>query len=208
MVGHRPLTLLVYITCAVFALALLGEGVAVGFDKLGVVERVAGVVTVLAVAMERWLWHWPLFRGWLVSIPDVRGTWQGTLRSSWVNPDTGRALEDRVVYLVVRQTLTTLTARLITSEARSDVIAHSFATVEGGIVLYAVYRGVPDIGLRATGRSRMYHGAWRVEVEGVPARRLRTEYWTDRATTGQINFDARRWKVATNYEMAERMFAS
>jgi hypothetical protein len=55
----------------------------------------------------KWLWRLPIFRGWLVTVPYIQGTWYGDLQSTWVNPTTGAGIPPLKVILIVRQALST-----------------------------------------------------------------------------------------------------
>lgn len=34
------------------------------------------------LALIKWAWHWPIFKRWLIAIPDLRGRWVGAYKSS------------------------------------------------------------------------------------------------------------------------------
>lgn len=67
----------------------------------------------------------------------------------------------------------------------------------------------PELHLRGE-RSEMHHGAIALNTHG-PQRRPNTltgEYWTDRATSGQMEFSARIPEIFTRFSDAERAFTS
>src|SRR5262249_26319552 len=35
-------------------------------------------------------WKLPIFRKWLVPFPDLNGTWQGTIQTTWRDPQTNQ----------------------------------------------------------------------------------------------------------------------
>src|SRR2546430_12587044 len=35
-------------------------------------------------------WRLPIFRKWLVPFPDLNGTWQGSIQTTWKNPELAR----------------------------------------------------------------------------------------------------------------------
>ena len=96
------------------------------------------VVSVLAVAatiFERWGWACRIFQGWFVKRPNLQGSWRVELKSDWVNPDTGQIIDPITCYMVVRQTLTTLSMRLMTAESSSWLIAHKIVEENDGVFL-------------------------------------------------------------------------
>lgn len=108
-----------------------------------------------------------------------------------MNPKTGeRIAPDTEVYLVVRQTLWTVSANLITRESKSCSTA---ATIEddgcGQYQLTALYRNVPRASVRD--RSEVHHGAFKLDIGGETVDRLEGYYWTDRGTMGEFEFDTR-----------------
>ena len=112
---------------------------------------VVGVIVTIVGVFSRWAWAWPLFRGWYVKRPDLRGTWKAEIQSNWKNPETGSGVPPIAAYLAVRQTLTTLSLRLMTPESKSKLIAHSIELEKDGIYRIAgIYRNEPRVELQGT----------------------------------------------------------
>ena len=68
-------------------------------------KKLPDVVTVymaLYFLFTRWAWRLPIFRGWLVPFPDLTGTWEGTLITTWKNPETGEVPSPIAVLLFIR----------------------------------------------------------------------------------------------------------
>jgi hypothetical protein len=77
------------------------------------IKKLPDVVTIFVLVsfvFAKWLWRLPIFRGWLIQFPDLQGTWEGTLQSSWVNPETGQGIPPLKVILVIRQTFSSVAA--------------------------------------------------------------------------------------------------
>lgn len=169
---------------------------------------VVGVISIVVVLFNKYAWAWPLFRGWYVNRPDLRGTWQVEIRSSWVDPNTGNAVAPIVAYAVVRQTLASLSLRLMTPESRSKLIAHSIEQDEDGLFrLAGIYRNEPRIELQGV-RSEIHHGAFSLEVHGQPVDSLEGHYWTDRETKGAMKLHKRQSKFYETYEQANQAFGA
>src|SRR6266576_3700450 len=96
-------------------------------------------------------WKWRVWRGWLVRRPNIAGTWIADLRPTGGRPPlTG--------FMVVRQTLTSLSLRLLTAEASSVSLASSIVhEPDGARALASVYRSDPRLEVRD--RSPIHNGA-------------------------------------------------
>ena len=122
--------------------------------------------------------------------PDLRGTWKGELECTWVSPDTKEKLPKIEVYLVIRQTFTTLDVRLFSAESSSISLAASvFSDKVGLYTLATAYRNTPTLLRRS--KSPISHGGLLVSVRGNPVHQLDGEYWTDRYTMGEVKFTAK-----------------
>jgi hypothetical protein len=165
--------------------------------NIGSVAAIFGtLVTVVYGAVllfSYFLWPWALFSKWLVKRPDLRGTWRTTLISDWKDPVTNLPGPHVEAYMVVRQTLSTLSMRLFTDKSRSLLVAHEFETDPDGLFrLFAVYRNSPKIQYQGS-ESAIHHGALLIEIHEVKPKKLEGHYWTDRGTRGTIEM-----KHATN----------
>jgi hypothetical protein len=86
----------------------------------------------------------------IIGTPDIHGTWRGLMNSSYAIPATGLARPPRVVYLAIRQTLSTVWVRLLTDESQSDQMAGSIVKdriSEDWLLSYS-YRNTPRLPLR------------------------------------------------------------
>jgi hypothetical protein len=121
------------------------------------------------------------------ALPDLKGTWKGTIASTWVDPATGRGVPPIEAYYVVRQAGSRLRIRLATAGATSELLAgRLFRDGDGTPTVTGVYRNAPGPG--QGGGSPVHHGAILVRADGG---RLEGTYWTDRGTSGTLRFD--RW---------------
>jgi len=167
---------------------------------------VVGAIVAIVGVFSRWAWASPIFYGWYVKRPDIRGTWKVTLQSNWINPETGEGISPIVAYFAVRQTLTTLSLRLMTPESKSKLIAHSIELEDDGIYRIAgIYRNEPRVELQGD-RSEMHHGSLLLEIYGKPAKSIEGHYWTDRGTRGTMIVTDRKKKVFDTFDAAKAAF--
>jgi len=187
MVKSIHLSALVWIGFGIVAvtLALDGAQVTTGmFKPCGVVVTVLGLIL---LAFDMWWWGLGFLHPWFVDRPYLKGTWKGVLESSYVDPTTQQRAGPIEVYLVIRQTFSTIHLRLLTNESASESMANNIPKGEDGVYTVAsVYRNTPKLDVRD--RSTIHHGAVILNVEGNPVTSLRGEYWTDRMTRGELRF--------------------
>ena len=174
-------------------------------DFLKPFGTVVGIIALFVTLFNKYMWSWKIFKGWYVKRPDIRGTWKVELKSSWVNPETGKETPPIYGYAVVRQTLTFLSVRLMTKESRSVLVAHSIEQQEDDDLfkLIGVYRNEPKIELQGV-RSEIHHGSFALEVHGAPVYELQGHYWTDRGTKGGMALMNKVEKLYDTYDQAQR----
>jgi hypothetical protein len=162
------------------------------------------VTSLILGVWDVWLWRLPAVQR-IPGVPRrIRGTWQGTLRSYWIDPATGQPLPPKKVYLVVHQTATLISVKLFTNESRSTSTIADVSTVDGLSVLTYVYLNRPD--MRVESRSRMHHGSTTIDVCGRPPSRLHGRYWTDRESKGELEFTKWHKGLADDFAEASRYF--
>jgi hypothetical protein len=205
MLTRMQLSIIVALTMgfALLWLWLRGEQPTIG----SVAATLGTVVTVLygsLLLFALYIWPWPLFRGWLVKRPDLRGSWKATLHSDWIDPKTGQKGPPIEAYMIVRQTLSTLSMRLFTEKARSVLVAHAIEPEPDGLFsLSAVYRNSPKIEFQGA-ESAIHHGALLMEVHEIRPQRMEGHYWTDRGTRGTIELERKSPLHYSSFEDAKR----
>src|SRR5207244_4003800 len=75
--------------------------------------------TIVLGVWDRWLWRLPLVQRFPRVPRDLKGTWRGTLTSFWTDPATAQRPDPKIVFLVIRQSASQLTAVLFTDESSS-----------------------------------------------------------------------------------------
>lgn len=203
MITNTQLRVLLGLSVVLWAIVLVLQGRDVSVDMLAPFSYVLTGLSFCVLLWERRLWSWYIFRGWLNKRPDLRGTWKGVVNSDWIDQDTEQGRGPIDVYLVIRQTYTTIDVRLFSEESSSVSLSGNIFTDSVGVCTLAVaYRNTPRILKR--GRSPINHGGMLLSLVGDPVHKLDGEYWTDRGTIGEITLMARRKVTAHDFEEAAK----
>jgi hypothetical protein len=196
---------IIYVTVAAWAIFLLASGQHLSSDMLRPLSTVSSVLVLLSIAFELWLWKLPLFQGWLVKRPVIEGTWRTELRSNWKDP-TGTVIPPIEAFVVIRQTLLSLSLRLMTKESSSCLIGTEIVcSTDGLYCVSGVYRNEPR--LRDRRHSPIHFGAVRLQVIDTPIQMLEGHYWTDRNTAGEMQLTDRQKKKFQDFKSAQDHFA-
>jgi len=164
------------------------------WESYGALSSAINVTLVAIVLFATWGWHFKIFRSWLVRVPDIRGTWKGSLQSSWINPETGKELAPIPIQLVIRQTLLWTSCRLYTGESSSWSFTASFIFDQDGTTqLIFNYLNEPEV--RYHHRSNQHYGTCMLRVLLNNSKSLNGTYWTARSTKGdmQLVFDSKNY---------------
>lgn len=204
MLSRLHLSVILLLAAGIWGTMLVVEGVAVSGTWFRPFSTVVGILLLLLVAFDLWAWRLRFLQGWFVPRPDIRGTWRVELRSDWKNPVTNEVVAPIPGYLVVRQTFSTLSLRMLTSESSSELVAAEISkATDGTYRLAAVYRNEPKLSVRD--RSPIHYGAIVLDVQGDPAKDLVGYYWTDRKTRGELRTLARHDTIAGSFSQAEAL---
>ncbi|NLD45963.1 MAG: hypothetical protein GX660_02025 [Clostridiaceae bacterium] len=86
------------------------------------IKKLPDVITIyvlLVIVFTNWAWRLPIFKGWLVSFPDLQGTWKGEIESTWNDPATSQKIPPKDVTLVIKQTFSKISCSMYTDESDS-----------------------------------------------------------------------------------------
>src|SRR5262245_17396663 len=111
MIKSIHLSTLVWGAFLILAALLILEGTQV---TTGLFKPCGTVVTILAFALlifDKWAWSFHILHPWFVDRPYLKGTWKGTLQSTYANPETGQQVPPIEVYLVIRQSFSAIHMR-------------------------------------------------------------------------------------------------
>ena len=193
----------------VWWIVLLLQGTPVTLAHVRPFSAVVATLVGLGSLFEVVLWRSKWLHGWLVKRPDLRGTWRVEVKSSYTKPETGESVPI-VCYMGVEQTLSKLQMHLMTPESESWFIADTVRSSPSGngYQVIGVYTNEPTIHLRNERISEMHQGAIILETHGEQVRpvTLTAKYWTDRKTTGTMDFTSRVERVYTRFADADRVF--
>ena len=149
MLSRLHLSVILLLAAGIWGVMLVVEGVAVSGTWFRPFSTVVGVLLLLLVAFDLWAWRLRFLQGWFVPRPDIRGTWRVELRTDWKDPTTGGVVAPITAYLVVRQTYSTLSLRMLTPESSSELAAAEISkAADGTYRLAAVYRNEPKLSVR------------------------------------------------------------
>jgi len=178
------------IFAVIWIFLLLTGGVTSLLDLVKVAEKFPQAVTIyaiLALLFTKWIWRWKIFQGWLVQIPDIQGTWRGSIISTWVDPSTNQKKDLIPAILAIKQNFNKIDCFLFTKESSSYSTAAEINTDQGGnLYLNYNYTNRPKASFRE--KSEIHDGAAILQIIKNPNRSLEGEYWTSRKSTGEMKF--------------------
>ena len=155
-------------------------------EALKKLHDVVTVYMVLYVLFIRWGWRLPIFRGWLVPFPDLTGTWEGRLITTWRNPETGEVPAPINIRLVVRHYFDRISCVLYTAESMSWSTAATLYSNNDDAIKRLSYTYINQPKASVRDRSSISNGAAVFRIVEGKGRRLEGQYWTDRRTTGDM----------------------
>jgi len=194
----------VFLTVLLLIGTLYLQGQSIIRPSLNAYSWIATIITAVLIAWNKWLWRIKLLYP-LSKMPDVRGTWKAELNSFWKDPKTGQARGKIEVYLVFRQTFSSLDIRLFSAESSSVSLSANVVTDGEGVhTIATTYRNEPSIAHLA--HSPISHGGMLLSIRGEEiVRQIDGKYWTDRQSTGEIKMTERSSKIASGFDEASQL---
>lgn len=206
MIERLHLSTLILIAALLWAALLALEGVAITAAWFRPFSVVIALLLLLLTAFDLYLWRLPFLQAWFVKRPLLDGTWKADVRSNWKNPDTGKAIDPIEGFMVIRQTFSRLSLRLLTDESQSELLGADLIRADDGTYrVVGVYRSEPKLTVRD--RSPIHYGGLALQVIGKPPRSLEGHYWTDRDTAGAIALTDRRSMHLEDVAAAHKVYA-
>lgn len=155
------------------------------FDFMKPIPTVVTVDMLLIGIFVKWLWRWRRLQGWLVPFPDLNGTWQGHIQTSWKDSE-GKTPSPIPVILTIKQSFLRMSCVMRTLEMESHSYLEGFCIDKDAQIrrLCYSYTSRPKSSLRA--RSTPHDGTILFNIIGKSANKLEGEYWTQRHTTGSV----------------------
>lgn len=183
-------------------------GADLGWALLKPYGLVVSVVGLIALVFETFLWRLPIIRSMLVKRPSLIGTWRATLESNFKQPDGAQTI--KTVYVVITQTLTSISVRMFTDKAHSRSLAESIrpSPTDSLFELSIAYQSIPDIDHRSSvGGGSIHFGALLIPNISYSPKQISGHYWTDRRTEGKLTLEERRPQLVSSYREAQQIFS-
>jgi hypothetical protein len=156
------------------------------FDFFKVLPTVAIIDGVLIAIFIKWGWKLWIFKNWLVPFPDLNGTWEGTIKTTWIDPKTGQTPAPIPAILTIKQTFTKISCVMRTAEMTSYSFSEDFKLESDNQLKQLSYSYTSKPLTTISDRSPVHDGSIVFEIIGDPVQKLKGQYWTARKTTGEI----------------------
>lgn len=205
MISRLHLSTILVTAALIWGGLLVLSGVQVSPEWTRPLSTVTGVMVLLLAAFDLFLWKLSFLQGWFVKRPVLYGTWRTEIRSTWVDPSTGKQAGPIEAYMVVHQSFSALSLRLYTKESASELLGAEIVGGHDGVYRVAgVYRNEPMLSVRD--RSQIHHGGLLLHVIGSPPTALKGHYWTDRKSAGEIELTERKTEEFHDFATAHAAF--
>jgi len=202
MITTKNINSFVWLTGILWIVFLFVAGIKVPDKFLQPVSLIIGFWTIFLGAYEKWIWRWDCIGLLFEPQPDLNGTWQGRLISSFVDPQTKQRVPEIEVYFSVTQTYSTINYKMFTKDMASELISGRLIKDENGqFSIYGIYRSIPNILLRE--KSPIHFGAVNFAYS---QNKIEGSYWTDRDTKGTITFSKKINSIIFDFENAKNAF--
>ena len=185
-----------YFFFALFSLTFVGMALATGTSvndlesALKTAYKAIPIIILIWIGFAGYAWKWPIFKGWLVPFPNLDGTWEGTIQTTWADAD-GNVPRPIPVILTIRHTFGRVSCVMRTAEMSSwSYLADFWLDTDEQIrKLGYSYTSSPRVTVQA--RSNAHDGTMVFEIIGDPTSKLKGIYWTTRQTTGEVTLTKR-----------------
>jgi hypothetical protein len=206
MKTERYIKAIIYIAVLAWTVVLYVNHQTIQSSWLKPLSTVTTVVLYAVMAFDLWLWKLPFLHGWFVKRPVIEGVWKVEIKSNWVNPANGAQIAPVEGYMIVRQTFSTLSMRLLTAESSSELVGTEIVCSSDGLnCVSGVYRNEPRFEVRD--RSEIHYGAVWLKVFDERQKSIAGHYWTDRESAGEILLSEQRNKKFQAFQSAKAYYA-
>jgi len=156
------------------------------------IATIATIISVICIpafnAIWRWVWKkFPVLNR--VVFPDLNGVWEGTLISTWINPETNLPLPPIPATVTIVQTLFDTSIAMKTGESHSHS-TRCLLEADHTAGIFRIWYGYDNRPLSEVDyRSARHEGVAWLEVENsmdTNDTRLSGQYFTQRSTRGDI----------------------
>jgi hypothetical protein len=164
------------------------------------------VVTIEAgiwLVFTQWAWKQNIFQSWLVAEPIVQGTWKGTLKSTWVNPETGVAPDPIPIVFSIKQDFYNISCSIYTQESSSHSYFGRIYIDESSDVKRFIYTYTNKPKASVRHRSEYHDGTANLRIIGGSQNKMEGDYWTTRKSTGDIEVEFVQKKLVSSFSEVE-----
>lgn len=205
MTAQRYIKVIIYTAVLAWTVILYLNHEAIQLPWLQHLSTTVTIVLYAVMAFDLWLWKLPFLHDWFVKRPVIDGTWKVNIRSNWKELAQEVTVSPIEGYMVVRQTFSSLSMRLLTAESQSELVGTEIVcSVDRQYCVSGVYRNEPRFQMR--GKSQMHYGAVWLRIVTQPTKQLVGHYWTDRATAGEMEFTDRQLKKFQTFDSASNYY--
>jgi hypothetical protein len=180
-------------------LLVSGTTLEIGWEAIKKLPNVVTIYVLLALIFTNWAWRLSIFKKWLVPLPDLQGTWKGTLESTWIDPTTNQKIPPKDVMLVIKQTFSNISCVMYTDESDSFSNTAQINEDDDSGIFRLSYNYTNRSRANVRDRSAIHDGAAILKVITEPEKVLKGEYWTSRKTTGDISVKFVSRKLSENF---------
>jgi hypothetical protein len=142
------------------------------------------VAGILCIGFLNYAWHWPLFRGWLVNVPLLYGTWDATIRLTYQTNEMPSGDEILRGIVTIRQSLFCIGVTLTTQRSVSHSFASAFDWSETTQRCRLVYSYSSEPRLRDRIANPRHDGTAVLDIASSTV--LEGKYFTDRGSQGEM----------------------
>jgi hypothetical protein len=179
--------LVAFVIIWVVVLLTSGTTMEIGWEAIKKLPNVVTIYVLLALIFTNWAWRLSIFKKWLVPLPDLQGTWEGTIESTWIDPATNRKIPPKNVTLVIKQNFSNISCVMYTDESDSFSNTAQINEDDDSGIFRLSYNYTNRSRANVRDRSAIHDGAAILKVITEPEKILKGEYWTSRKTTGDIS---------------------
>ena len=171
----------------------------INWEALKKLPEAIGIYSILLLVFTTWAWRLSFLQGWLVPYPDLEGTWEGTLESTWEDPSTGKRKSPITIVFVIKQFFSSVSCVMYSEESSSysNTAQISADDDSGTLQLSFNYTNRPRASVRE--RSEIHLGAAILRIVKGATLTLEGEYWTSRKTTGDMHLKFKSRKLADGF---------
>jgi len=169
------------------------------WDFVKILPKVVSIDVIIVSLFVKWGWKWKYLQGWLVPFPDLNGTWQGTIQTTWKNPETGSTPGSIPTILTIKQSFTKISCVMRTAEMQSHSYIEGFKLEDDEQIRQLAYSYTSKPRPTVRERSAPHDGAMVLDIIGKPVDKLKGRYWTERKTTGEVELTFREKKLLDDF---------